>query len=189
MKYCKICLQNDYRPNIRFSKNGTCPACIYYNSTKNEDWNSRFKILENIISKYNNKKNKFDCIVGVSGGKDSTRQALWVRDKLNLKPLLACLTYPPDQISIRGTNNISNLINLGFDVVTFSPAPLTWKKLMRLSFLKFSNWAKSTELALFSFVPQLAIRYQIQLILWGENPGLQLGDLKSKAKWVLMVKT
>ena len=71
---------------------------------------------------------------------------------------------------------------MGFDVVTFSPAPLTWQKLMRLSFLKFSNWAKSTELALFSFVPQLALKYQIPLIFWGENPGLQLDDLKSKAK-------
>ena len=53
---------------------------------------------------------------------------------------------------------------------------------MKFSFLNFSNWAKSTELALFSFVPQLAIRYQIPLIFWGENPGLQLGDLKSKSK-------
>jgi N-acetyl sugar amidotransferase len=183
MKYCKICLQNNYRPNTRFSKNGICPACVYYDLIKNEDWNLRFKLLKNIISKYKSKKNEFNCIVGVSGGKDSTRQALWVRDKLGLKPLLACLTYPPEQISIRGTNNISNLINLGFDVVTFSPGPLTWQRLMKFSFLNFSNWAKSTELALFSFVPQLAIRYQIPLIFWGENPGLQLGDLKTKSKF------
>ena len=182
MNYCKICLQNDLRPNTYFSKDGICPACNYYNSIKTVDWNARFKLLNSIISKYDKKKNQFDCIIGVSGGKDSTRQALWVRDKLGLKPLLACLTYPPEQISIRGANNISNLVNLGFDVITFSPAPLTWKQLMKVSFLKFCNWAKSTELALFSFVPRIAINYKIPLILWGENPGLQLGDMKSRAK-------
>ena len=121
----------------------------------------------------------FDCIIGVSGGKDSTRQALWVRDKLGLKPLLACLTYPPEQVTERGTQNISNLIELGFDVVISAPSPQTWRRLMHEGFMRFTNWCKSTELALFSSVPQLAIRYNIPLILWGENPGLQLGDLKT----------
>jgi hypothetical protein len=50
---------------------------------------------------------------------------------------------------------------------------------MRHSFDRFTNWARSTELALFSSVPQLAIRYGIPLIFWGENPGLQLGDMKT----------
>ena len=50
---------------------------------------------------------------------------------------------------------------------------------MRAAFLRFTNWARSTEMALYSSVPQLAIRYGIPLILWGENPGLQLGDLKT----------
>lgn len=115
-------------------------------------------------------------------GKDSTRQALWVREKLNMNPLLACLSYPPEQVTERGVNNISNLINLGFDLVISAPSPVVWKKLMKESFDQFTNWAKSTELALFSSVPQLAIDYKIPLILWGENPGLQLGDLKTLGK-------
>ena len=53
---------------------------------------------------------------------------------------------------------------------------------MSLSFSKFTNWCKSTELALFSAVPRLAIQYKIPLIFWGENPGLQLGDLKTLGK-------
>jgi hypothetical protein len=48
---------------------------------------------------------------------------------------------------------------------------------MRLSFDRFTNWARSTELALFCSVPQIAIRYKIPLVLWGENPGLQVGDM------------
>ena len=122
---------------------------------------------------------KFQVVALVSGGKDSTRQALWVRDKLGLNPLLVCLSYPPEQVTERGVANHSNLIELGFDVHTLAPAPDTWRRLMARAFSRFTNYARSTELALFSAVPRLAIHYQIPLILWGENPGLQLGDLKT----------
>jgi N-acetyl sugar amidotransferase len=180
MKYCVRCLQPDTRPNTRFSSEGICPACNYFEQLKDVDWLERYEIAQDLFAGYPRKSGQgFDCIIGVSGGKDSTRQALWVRDKLGLKPLLACLSYPPQQVTARGVDNISNLIELGFDVVLSSPAPETWRTLMRESFLRFTNWARSTELALFSSVPQLAIRYKIPLILWGENPGLQLGDLKT----------
>lgn len=185
MKYCYRCLQPDTRPNSTFLTSGICTACDYFEKLKDVDWQERINILEEMIKNYKenkNKKIKFDCIIGVSGGKDSTRQALWVRDKLKLNPLLVCLTYPPEQVTERGTNNISNLINLGFDVVVSAPSPETWRQMMKISFEKFTNWAKSTELALFSSVPRIAIQYKISLILWGENPGLQLGDLKTLGK-------
>ena len=180
MKYCKECLQPDTRPNTLFTGAGICPACNYFHLLKKVDWDERYGILVDLVNSFpKSKKHKFDCIIGVSGGKDSTRQALFVRDKLGLNPLLTCLSYPPQQITERGVDNISKLINLGFDCVIAAPAPGTWQQLMRHSFDRFTNWAKSTELALFSSVPQLAIRYDIPLILWGENPGLQLGDLKT----------
>jgi N-acetyl sugar amidotransferase len=180
MKYCLRCLQPDTRPNTQFTPTGICPACDYFERLQHVDWQERWEILQDLLSRFKRKPGQHhDCIIGVSGGKDSTRQALWVRDKLGLNPLLACLSYPPQQVTERGVDNISNLIELGFDVVVSAPAPQTWQRLMRQSFLSFTNWARSTELALFSSVPQLAIRYGISLILWGENPGLQLGDLKT----------
>ena len=182
MKYCKHCLQPDTRPNTRFTDADICPACDYFGRLQQVDWQERYEILEDLLARYPRKANQFDCIIGVSGGKDSTRQALWVRDKLGRKPLLACLSYPPQQVTQRGVDNISNLIEQGFDVVVLAPAPETWRQLMRESFSRFTNWARSTEMALFSSVPQLAIRYGIPLILWGENPGLQLGDLKTLGK-------
>ena len=180
MKYCSRCLQPDTRPNTRFTGDGICPACDYFEKLQDVDWQERLDILEELLANRPGRPGQmYDCIIGVSGGKDSTRQALWARDKLGLRPLLACLSYPPEQVSERGVDNISNLIEHGFDVVISAPAPQVWRRLMRASFDRFTNWARSTELALFSSVPQLAIRYGIPLILWGENPGLQLGDLNT----------
>lgn len=178
MKYCKKCLQPDTRPNTRFDANGICPACNYFDSLANVDWEERQAELQQIVQfgKVNNHSG-YDCIIGVSGGKDSTRQAIFVKEVLGMHPLLVCLSYPPEQVTQRGVDNISNLINHGFDCITINPAPETWRKLMRKSFLEHVNWCKSTELALFSSVPRLAIAYQIPLIWWGENSALQLGDL------------
>lgn len=180
MKYCKQCLQPDTRPNTVFSDLGICPACDYKQHLQKVDWEDRFAILQDLIKNKPKGDRQFhDCIIGVSGGKDSLRQALWLRDRFNVNPLLVCLSYPPEQVTECGVNNLSNLIEQGFDVVISAPAPKVWKKLVAEAFLRFTNWAKSTEQALFASVPQLAINYNIPLILWGENPGLQLGDLKT----------
>lgn len=180
MKYCNHCLQPDTRPNTIFSTDGICPACSYFEALQQVDWQERFEILQDLLSKHTRKKGQFhDCIIGVSGGKDSSRQALFLRDKMGINPLLVCLSYPPEQVTERGVSNLSNLVNLGFDVVVSAPAPRTWMKLKQEGFRKFTNSFRSTEMALFASVPQIAIKYGINLILWGENPGLQLGDMKT----------
>ncbi|MBN1548076.1 MAG: N-acetyl sugar amidotransferase [Syntrophaceae bacterium] len=180
MRYCKICLQPNTRPNTYFTDEGICPACAYHREFQDVDWKERFEILEDLLQQYRRRPGQyFDCIIGVSGGKDSTRQALWARDKLKLRPLLVCLSYPPQQVTERGVENISNLIELGFDVLVVAPEPGTWLKILREGFIKFTNWARATEQAIIGSAPQAAIRYGIPLILWGENPGLQLGDMKT----------
>lgn len=180
MKYCKNCLQPDTRPNTLFTRFGICPACNYFEALRHVDWQERFEILQDLLASHPRKKGQYhDCIIGVSGGKDSTRQALFLRDKLGINPLLVCLSYPPEQVTERGVNNLSNLIELGFDVLVSAPAPQTWKKLKREGFRVFTNSFRSTEMALFASVPQIAINYGIKLIFWGENPSLQLGDMKT----------
>ena len=183
MKYCKTCLQVDTRPGIKFDDLGVCPSCNYFESLKTVDWGERRKELDGIVAFGKaNADSGYDCIIGVSGGKDSTRQAFFVKDVLKMNPLLVSLGYPPDQITQRGVDNVSNMINHGFDCITINPSPVVWKKLMKKGFFEHTNWAKSTELALFSSVPRLAIAYQIPLIWWGENAALQLGDLNVMGK-------
>jgi N-acetyl sugar amidotransferase len=182
MNYCLRCLQPDSRPGT-FFVDGECPACVFILNSQIWDWDSRISTLKSTTRKLANKNmGSYDCIMGVSGGKDSTRLAIWARDFLGLNPLLVSVTYPPEQMTKRGTNNLNNLSELGFDVYTTSPSPIVWKSLMRKSFLESANWAKTTELALFSGVPQIAIEMGVKLILWGENPGLQLGAMETIGK-------
>jgi N-acetyl sugar amidotransferase len=179
MKYCITCLSTDTRPNTLFSQSGKCPACEVFISHEGIDWDSRKKELQNIVQfGKDNSSGGYDCIVGVSGGKDSTLQALYVRDVLKMNPLLVSLNYPPEHISITGAKNISNLISHGFDCINVSCAPKTWKVLMKHALVKYGNWAKATEIALFSSVPRAAIAHKIPLIWWGENASVVLGDLK-----------
>jgi N-acetyl sugar amidotransferase len=183
MKYCVKCLQPDTRPNIRFDENGICPACNYHDTLKNVDWDKRKSELDEIVAFGKaNSSSGYDCIIGVSGGKDSMRQANFVKDVLGMNPLLVNLSYPPEQVSPRGVDNISSMVRHGFDCISVYPAPQVWRKLMREGFFQYTNWARSTELALFSSVPRLAVAYQIPLIWWGENGALQLGDLNILGK-------
>jgi tRNA(Ile)-lysidine synthase TilS/MesJ len=83
MRYCNYCLQPDTRPNSVFTDEGVCPACNYFQELQHVDWQERFETLEDLLQMFPRKSGSFfDCIIGVSGGKDSTRQALWVRDRL-----------------------------------------------------------------------------------------------------------
>lgn len=177
MKYCKNCLETDTRPKTKFNKNGLCNACFNHEIRK-KSYNqiNKINLIKNIIKKFPKKKSSFyDCIIGVSGGKDSLRQALWVRDKLGLKPLLVCGSYPPEQITQLGADNLSNIINQGFDLIVSAPAPRTWKKIIKKGFIQ-GNYLRGPELLLYSSVPQIAIKYNINLIFWGENPSINWND-------------
>ena len=119
MKYCIKCLTTNLRPNASFS-DGICIACTYSGTEAVGGSSVKLKILQNKIQQSRTKqrnKGAYDCIVGVSGGKDSTRQAHWVRDRLGLRPLLVCCAYPPKQMSEIGAKNLSNLIEMGFELL------------------------------------------------------------------------
>ncbi len=180
MTHCKKCVQPDTRPGIKFDAEGVCPACRYAETLAFIDWDARQKELEELLERTKKDNHSgYDCLIGVSGGKDSTRQAIYVRDVLGLKPLLVSCAYPPEQLTELGTDNLSNLISLGFDTIAVSPDPQTWKKLMRDSFLKYGNWAKPTETSLYATLPRISIAYHTPLAFLGENPATQLGDLET----------
>jgi len=177
MNRCINCFVTNKLPGSVFNEDGLCSACIYkQKKNKKIDWKRRLVSLKKICKKYRCIKNRnYDCIVPVSGGKDSTRQAFYVRDKLKMNPLLVSCAYPPEQQTDIGAYNIENLVSHGFDVHYISPSPNTWKKMMKYCFFQFGNIFKSCELALFATAPIVAIRENIKLIFYGENVSLQWG--------------
>ena len=167
-------------PGIR--KNNLCIICKYNTKVKSINWQNRNKHLKKIcIWGKKNTTSHYDCIVTVSGGKDSLRQAHIVRDELKMNPLLICLTYPPEQLTKNGAANISNLIELGFDCLTLSLDPIKWKKFMKESFINFGNFFRPSEMALYASPINLAIKFKIPLIFYGENPVYTISHSTKKA--------
>ncbi|MBA7529112.1 hypothetical protein ES705_21304 [subsurface metagenome] len=175
MKYCKKCLQPDTRPGISITEDGICSACNYYlNVEPKVDWQSR-RIQLNEIAEWAKKQSGggFDCIIGVSGGKDSTFQALYIKEQLGLKALL--VNCAPDNITDVGRDNLENLVQQGFDMISYRPNPEVMKKVTRTSFFKYGNPVKPSEYPLYAVSYQTAVRFGIPLIVQGENVAMTLG--------------
>ena len=174
MRVCNRCIQPDTRPGIYFNNQGICGACLWEEEKKEINWETREKELKEIAEwAKNTAKSNYDCVIGVSGGKDSTKQALTARDRLGLRCLL--VNCEPEGITEIGSHNIENLKKLGFDVINLRPNPKVMKILIKRDFYKSLNPVKITEFPLYASAYIIAEKFDIPLIIQGENPGLTLG--------------
>ena len=177
MNYCKNCVLPDTRPNLFIDKKTLlCSVCKPLNYKKREvNWVERereFKFLANQIKKQNN---IYDCLIPVSGGKDSTWQVL-TAIKNNLKPL--CITWRSPARNVTGQKNLDNLIKLGVDHIDFSINPKIEKYFTLKTFRKFGNPLIAMHMALHALTVQTAIEKKIKLIIWGENTADEYGGKK-----------
>tara|TARA_B110000438_G_scaffold234431_1_gene230830 strand:- start:276 stop:1400 length:1125 start_codon:yes stop_codon:yes gene_type:complete len=168
----------DTRPGLEIDDKNICFPCKIKKDELSIDWGNRRKELDDIIkwAKPFQSDRKYDCIVSVSGGKDSTRQALLVKDELKLKPLLVSCVAPPDYITSLGIKNLENLIKIGFDCISVTPSPQKWRLLARESLSKYGNILKASEMALYATAPRVGTNFKIPLIFLGENNALTYGD-------------
>ena len=132
MKICKKCIQPNTRPGIFFDENQICGACLWHEEKKSINWNQREIELSNIAEwAKKTSTDNYDCVIGVSGGKDSTKQAITAKEKLGLRCLL--VNCEPEGITDIGSKNIENLKNLGFDVISLRSNPKVMKSLIKYS--------------------------------------------------------
>ncbi len=180
MKYCKKCLQPDTRPGILFDGEQVCYACRYEESKVSVDWLSREKKLQEIADSAKQEAKSrglaYDCVIGVSGGKDSTFQAVYAKEKLGLRPLL--INCVPDELTDIGRANIDNLGKLGFDIISIRPNPQIARRLARKTFLERGNVVAASEYCLWASAYIMAEKFNIPLIIQGENAALTLGTAK-----------
>lgn len=174
MKYCSRCVQPDTRPGLVFGDDGVCMACRLRDDRQKVDWDERKRQLLEIADwARETADGDFECVVGVSGGKDSHFQAFYARERLGLKVLL--VNCAPDAITEVGRRNLENLVQHGFDMVSFRPNPRVMRAVTRRSFFEHGNPVKPSEYPLYAVSYQAALRFNIPLIVQGENPGITLG--------------
>jgi N-acetyl sugar amidotransferase len=167
-------VQPNTRPSIYFSDDGVCGACLWEEKKNTIDWKERKNELFEIAEKVKRgNTSAYDCAIGVSGGKDSTFQALYSRDVLGLRTLL--VNCEPFRITKIGAYNIENLKRKGFDVISIRPNEIVLKKLMINDFYKCLNVQKATEYTLWASTYIIAEKFNIPLIIQGENPAQTLG--------------
>lgn len=179
MRYCKKCVQPDTRPNIYFSEEGICGACLWKEEKKTIDWEKRSQELQAIAEwakKEAKQRGTYDCVLGVSGGKDTTFTAVYARDRLGLNCLL--VNAWPEQMTQLGRLNIENLSNLGFDMITIRPNPRVMRQIIKNDFYTVGNMNISTEYTIWSSAYRVAMEHKVPLIIQGENEALTLGASK-----------
>jgi N-acetyl sugar amidotransferase len=171
MKYCATCVTPWNRPNIRFDASGRC-NCATKTEKRLIDWPSRERDFRDVVANARSRSAGYDCLVPVSGGKDSTWQILTCLE-YGLKPL-AVTWRPPGRTRI-GQDNLDNLIRLGVDHIDYSISPDVEKRFTLLAFEKYGTPALPMHMAIFSIPLQLAAKLSIPLVVWGENSAFEYG--------------
>lgn len=173
IKYCTLCFLPSTKPDLYFDESGLCAACIAYKERKEIDWGEREKEFHKIIERMRaTSKSKWDCIVPVSGGKDSTAQVLKVLE-LGLNPL--CVTSTTCDLSQIGRENIENIKQLGVDYIEFSPNPITRAKLNKIGLVQVGDISWPEHVGIFTIPVRAAVQFGVPLIIWGENSQNEYG--------------
>ena len=172
MKICTNCVMPNTKPDLHFDENGVCDACRSQESkNKDIDWKAREEEFLKLVKSYKSHPD-YDCIIGVSGGKDSTYQVLKVLE-LGLNPL--CVCFEPTIPTEIGRKNLENLNQLGVDLIHIKRNPLVYKKLAKEAFIRTGDNEWQNHLGIFTTVPKFAVNFNIPLIIWGESPQLEYG--------------
>jgi len=157
-------------------KDGACGACLWEEEKKYINWNDRLVQLKEVVKRAKIRakvRDTYDCAIGVSGGKDSTFQALYAKKDLGLNCLL--VSAAPDEITEVGQHNFDNLLSKGFDCIRIFTDITLVKQLMKRDFFKYCHFRKANEYPLWASTFRMAKMHNIPLIIQGENAALTLG--------------
>ena len=179
VRFCRRCVISNQRPRIRFDENGICSACHYaeYKHTK-VDWRERERELRDLCDRFRKSDGSYDVIVPCSGGKDGGFVAHQLKYQYGMTPL--CVTWAPLLPTSIGRQNLDNFIAAGFDHVLGTPNPKVAKLLTKLSFMHLGDPFQPFIYGQTNYPLKLAIMYNVQLIMYGENGEVEYGgDMKN----------
>ena len=179
MKYCNKCILPDTRPGIFLNDQGICSGCIgHEKKDKIIDWTQRKKEFLKKVENCKKKSSGYDCIVPVSGGKDSWYQIIIAKEH-GLKIL--ALTWKTPSRTKLGDENLRNMLKvLEVDHIDYSFSQKTEKKFLVAAFEKTGVTGLPMHLGIFSMCTGMAIKLKIPLVIWGENSQLEYGGTDSE---------
>ena len=172
LRYCTRCVMPHTKPDLHIDEQGVCSACRAFEKRREVDWDARRATLAGLLERYRNKGSNWDCIVPVSGGKDSTYQVVRML-QLGVNPL--CVTATTCDLSAIGRKNIENIKRLGVDYVEFSPNPVVRGKLNRIGLTEVGDISWPEHVGIFTIPVRAAVQFGIPLIIWGENSQNEYG--------------
>ncbi|MEM0952090.1 MAG: N-acetyl sugar amidotransferase, partial [Cyanobacteria bacterium P01_H01_bin.74] len=180
MQYCSYCVYPYVSAvPLNFDQNNVCSGCQVHEQKKKINWTERKTWLEELVLPYRSKdQGNYDCIIPVSGGKDSWYQTWYVTEVLKMNPLL--VTYNGNNYLDVGLRNLKRMREVfGVDHHFFSPSPNLLKKLNRLCFRKMGDMNWHAHAGIFTYPVQVAVQLNIPLIIWGEHGFTDLGGMFS----------
>ncbi len=165
----------DTRPNLRIGDDGVCNACKSHDTKRDIDWEWRGQQLSEVVefAKRTAHHAGYDCVIPVSGGKDSTWQTARCLE-LGLRPL--CVTWKTPARTEVGQQNLDNLIRLGVDHIDYQINPQVEARFMLKAFTRLGSTAIPMHMALFNIPLTIALRFRIPLVVWGENSAFEYGS-------------
>jgi N-acetyl sugar amidotransferase len=170
---CTNCIMDLSDPNILFNKDGVCNHCLNFRNNIKYNWNeninsNQLQILSELI-KSDSHGSDFDCIIGLSGGLDSSYVTYVAKEIMGLRPLLVHVDagWNTDQ----SVGNIEKLVDgLGLDLYT---DVVNWEavKRMQVAFLRsgIPDQDLVQDAAFFSGLYKFARKYKIKHIITGSN--------------------
>lgn len=178
MKFCTKCIMPDTRPHITFNEEGVCIACQNNERKKNVDWDMRMQELKVLCDKYRRKvPEQNDCIIAVSGGKDSHYQVYVMKELMDMNPLLITVE---DFFTMTeaGKHNIKNISEaFGCNLLSFKPNRRAAKVISRYMFEKYGRPLWYVDRLLYTVPLYYASALNIPLLVYGENVSYEYGGI------------
>lgn len=182
MNYCKSCVMPDTRPGIELDRSGECNACRVVRSKDDGriDWDERMRDLRALAEDAKRRKRgAWDCVVPVSGGKDSIYQLHVAKEVLGLKPL--AVTYECPCRTETGERNV-RVVKRMADHEQFSLDQRVSGAVMRKTLESCGDSCWVCHRLMFSYPIKVAIERGIPLVIYGENSQLEYGGTDDEAR-------
>ena len=170
LNYCIRCCMPETAEGIEFDERGVCNACNSSEDKMHINWEERQKKLQEKLNNYKTKlKNRqWNCILPISGGKDSFWQAHVLTKIYKMKPL--AVTFSHNWFTDIGTENLNRLIEtFDLDHIMYTPRRSLVNKIAKRSIEQIGDSCWHCHAGVGAFVIQIAIKYEIPLIVWGES--------------------